>query len=124
MNVRSAILIPAVLLFVSAPAWGDSMKFTHQNSPNAIHFLDNSPKKGHSDLFFLSGFNKDNGNHYGFFKSKQGRFELYNPGGQSDVPTQDPTATPEPASLSLLLVGMLGLGALATRRNPSAVAAQ
>jgi PEP-CTERM motif len=124
MKLKSAIIISAVLLFVSSPAWGDSMKFEHKNSPDAIHFLDNSPKTGHSDIFFLSGFNKDNGNHYGFFKSKQGRFKLYNPGGQSDVPAQDPTSTPEPASLSLLLVGMIGIGAFAMRRNPSAVAAQ
>ncbi len=124
MNLRSAIIVSALLLFVTAPAWGDSMKFKPRNSPNAIHFLDNSPKTGHSDLFFLSGFNKDNGNHYGFFKSKQGRFKLYNPGGQSDAPAQDPTATPEPASLALLLVGMLGIGAFAMRRNVSFVAAQ
>lgn len=125
MNLRSVIIVSAVLLFVSSPAWGDSMKFHNKNSPDTIHFLDNSPKSGHSDIFFLSGFNKHNdGNHYGFFKSKPGRFKLYNPGGESDVPAQDPTATPEPASLSLLLVGMIGLGALAMRRNLSIVAAQ
>jgi hypothetical protein len=100
------------------------MKFTQKNSPNAIHFLNNSPKTGHSDIFFLSGFNKDHGKHYGFFKPKQGRFKLYTPGGQSDVPAQDPTSTPEPAAVSLLLVGMMGIGAFARRRNASVVAAQ
>ena len=124
MNLRSAIIISALLLFVSAPAWGDSMKFTQKNSPNAIHFLDNSPQAGHSDIFFLSGFNKDHGKHYGFFKPKQGRFKLYTPGGQSDVPAQDPTSTPEPAAVSLLLVGIMGIGAFARRRNASVVAAQ
>ena len=124
MNLRSAIIVSAVLLFVSAPAWGDSMKSTPKYSPNTVHFTDNSSKSGHSDIFFLKGFKKDKDNHSDFFKSKKGVFTLFVPSGESDTPKQDPTATPEPASLSLLLVGLIAVGAFTMRRNLSAVGAQ
>ena len=124
MNLKSVFIISAVLLFVSAPAWGDSMKFSQKGSPAVMHFTDDSSKSGHSDILFLNGSNKDKGHHYGFFNSNQNRFHLDVEGQQSDEPVQDPTSTPEPTSLSLLIVGLLSVGALATRRNLSTVAAQ
>jgi hypothetical protein len=130
MNLRSAIIISAVLLFVSAPAWGDSLKFKHDASPNAIRFTNDAPKSGHSDIKFLSGFNSENnGNHFGFFKSRQGRCILNPPSGKSDSPSVpggggDPVSTAEPTSLLLLLIGLIGFGALVVRRNPSMVGAQ
>jgi hypothetical protein len=129
MNLRSATIISAVLLFVSAPAWGDSMKF--KPGPNsAIHFFENSDKFAHSDFKFLGGFKPQNfDNHSSFFNFKEDRFVLVLPFWNWDCPSDpsdpkggqsnDPVSTPEPATASLLLVGLLGAGAFAYRRSLS-----
>jgi hypothetical protein len=132
MNLRSVFIFSGALLFLSAPAWGDSLKHKSEGpSASVIHFNQGS-NHSHSNIKFLGGFKSDDSKkHNGFFNIKNGHFVLHVPSGHdeessgsNDVQSSDPVSTPEPAALSLLLVGFVGLAALAYRRVPSPVVAQ
>jgi hypothetical protein len=129
MNLRSTLILSAALLFLSAPAWGDSFKVKGLPSVNAVYFHDGT-LKSHSNIKFLGGFKSEDSKHFGFFNIKKGTFKLHVPSGSVDENPKDdnnqnpgdPVSTPEPAVLSLLLIGFLGLGAFALRRTPTTVA--
>jgi hypothetical protein len=130
MNLRSTLILSAALLFLSAPAWGDSFKVKGLPSVNAVYFHDGTLKT-HSNIKFLGGFKSEDSKHFGFFKIKKGTFKLHVPSGSvdefpkgDDNQNPDPVNTPEPAVLSLLSIGILGLGAFALRRTPTTVAVQ
>lgn len=131
MNIRSAFIISTAILFLSAPAWGDSLKVKSSgNWPNAIHFDQSWHSYGHSNIKFLGGFKPESNKHTGVFNFKEDHFVLVvpggnfdQPGGWNDCPTPDPVSTPEPAALSMLLVGFVALGAFAFRRSPFLVGA-
>lgn len=94
MNLKSTLIVSAALLFVSAPAWADSVKPDASTSSSASSF-------SRSDIKRLGGF-KTQGQ-----RLIQGDVE---PDGDSDDPA---VPTPEPGSRTLLFTGLLCVGALA-----------
>jgi hypothetical protein len=122
MNLKSTILISAALLSISAPAWGDSVKF----KPSSENQKWNPSQSENPDLQTLGGFKNHDKKHEGpllgfkeghllhiFFGHSAG----YNDGNKANDPGSDPVGTPEPASLTLLAVGLVGLGAKVYRRK-------
>jgi hypothetical protein len=103
MNLKATLIVSAALLFVSAPAWADSVK-SNPSTAAASSF-------SRSDIKRLGGFKSQDG------RLLQGDVE---PDGDSDDPT---VATPEPGAMPLLLTGLLCVaalgGAFAYRRNES-----
>lgn len=131
MSLRSAFIISTAILFLSVPAWGDSMKFkSGGDSADAIHFHPSWHTSSHSNIKFLGGFKTESNKHDGFFKFHEGHFVLVVPSeggdwqGSNNGSNSDPISTPEPAALSLLLAGFVALGAFTYRRNPSLVGAR
>ncbi len=105
MNLKATIIVSAALLFVSAPAWADSVKSNPSTAATSSF--------SRSDIKRLGGFKTQDG------RLLQGDVE---PDGDSDDPT---VATPEPGAMPLLLTGLLCVaalaGAFAYRRNESLV---
>lgn len=121
MKVKYALIISTAILFLSAPAWGDSIR-----GNSAIHVNQSWHSFGHSNIASLGGFKSQSHKHTSVFKFKEDHFVLVVPGSvKNDVPvTNDPVSTPEPGALSLLLVGFVAFGAFAFRRVPSLVGAR
>jgi hypothetical protein len=113
MNLKSTLIVSAALLFVSAPAWADSVK-----SNGSMAASSHSSSFSRSDIKRLGGF-----------KTQDGR--LVQMSGDDVVPDGDAddskVSTPEPGSLGLLFTGLLCIGALtgafAYRRNHSVASA-
>ena len=109
MNLKSTLVLSAALLFVTAPAWADSVK---SKTP---------------DLASSSSFSRSDIKRLGGFKTQDGR--LVQMSGDDVVPDGDAddstVSAPEPGSLGLLFTGLLCVGALgfAYRRNHSAATA-
>lgn len=129
MKLKSTLLVAATLMFASAPAWADSVKFHPETSSDSFQCLDHS-SKSNPDVQGLGGFNNQNKSHDDFLLGfKEGHlihiFFGQNSGTQGDPDKggSDPVGTPEPASVTLLLVGLLGVGSLAYRRHQSVVSA-
>lgn len=114
MNLKSTLIVSAALLFVSAPAWADSMTF--KTADLAVSSRASSFSR--SDIKRLGGF-----------KTQDGR--LVQMSGDDVVPDGDAddstVSAPEPGSLRLLFTGLLCIGALtgafAYRRNHSVASA-
>lgn len=120
MKLKYAFIISAAILFLSAPAWGDSI------NSNSIHVNQSWHSFGHSNIVTLGGFKNKSDKHESVFKFKEDHFVLVVPNtGKNDDPnTNNPSPTPEPGTLSLLLVGFVAAGAFAFRRVPSQVGAR
>lgn len=120
MKLKYAFIISTAVLFLSAPAWGDSIK------SNSIHVNQSWHSFGHSNIVTLGGFKTNSDKHASVFKFKEDHFVLVVPNtGKNDTPTtNDPVSTPEPGALSLLLVGFVAITAFGFRRVPSLVGAR
>jgi hypothetical protein len=105
MNLKSTLIVSAALLFVSAPAWADSVKTTGSSAASSF---------SRSDIKRLGGF-----------KAHDSRLLDVEPDGDSDDGPS--VSAPEPGSLGLLFTGLLCIGALAGavayRRNQSVASA-
>jgi Na+(H+)/acetate symporter ActP len=106
MNLKSTLVVSAALLFVSAPAWADSVATSAASSRT-------------------SSFSRSDIKRLGGFKTQDGRLVDVEPDGDADDATM--VSTPEPGSLGLLFTGLLCIGALtgalANRRNHSVASA-
>jgi hypothetical protein len=120
MKLKYAFIVSAAILFLSAPAWGDSIK------GKSIHGNESWHSFGHSNIVTLGGFKNKSDKHESVFKFKEDHFVLVvHNTGKNDAPTtNDPSPTPEPGALSLLLVGLVAIGTLGFRRVPSLVGAR
>ena len=113
MNLKSTIVLSAALLFVTAPAWADSV---------------NSKTTDLAASSRTSSFSRSDIKRLGGFKTQDGRLGQMSgddvvPDGDADDST---VSAPEPGSLALLFTGLLCVGALGTlayRRNNSAATA-
>lgn len=113
MKLKYAFIISTAILFLSAPAWGDSIK------SNSIHVNQSWHSFGHSNIVTLGGFKTKSDKHESVFKFKEDHFVLV---VKNDAPTtNDPVSTPEPGALSLLLAGFVTIAAFGFRRIPSLV---
>jgi hypothetical protein len=116
MKLTCAFIISAAILFLSAPAWGDSIK-----SNSVIHVSEGFHGLGKFNIVSLGGFKFQDDKHVNIFKFKEDHFVLiFKHEGNNDAPVP----TPEPSALSLLLVGSIVFGAFAFRRVPSLVGAR
>jgi hypothetical protein len=125
MNLKSTILLSAALLSISAPAWADSVKF----KPSSESQKWNSSQPANPDLKTLGGFKNDDQKHDGLlFGFKEGHFlHIFfghsagytdgDKGGNNNNGSDAPVGTPEPASLTLLTLGLVGLGVKVYRRK-------
>src|ERR1700680_3489377 len=91
MNLKSTLIVSAALLFVTAPAWADSMKTTASTAASSF---------SSSDIKRLGGF-----------KTQDSRLLDVEPDGDADDASA--ISAPEPGSLGLLFTGLLCIGALA-----------
>jgi len=113
MNLKSTLVLSAALLFVTAPAWADSVKSKTTDLAASSR---------------ASSFSRSDAKRLGGFKTQDGR--LVQMSGDDVVPDGDAddstVSAPEPGSLALLFTGLLCVGALGTlayRRNNSAATA-
>jgi hypothetical protein len=109
MNLKSTLIVFAALLFISAPAWADSVK----SETADVAASSRTSSFSRSDIKRLGGF-----------KTQDGRLMDVEPDGDAD---DSMVSAPEPGSLGLLFTGLLCVGALAGaftyRRNQSLASA-
>jgi hypothetical protein len=108
MNLKSTLIVSAALLFISAPAWADSVK---SQTPD---LATSSRTFSRSDIKRLGGF-KTQGGHLVQMSDDDAV-----PDGDAD--DSSTVSAPEPGSMALLVTGLLCVGVLtgvfAYRRNP------
>ncbi len=127
MKIKSILFFAATVCFASSPAWGDSLKFQPTPSENFnIVRSEDAPRFGHFGANFFPGFQAGQPkNSLLILKEGHSIFVFFNSDGphgpKRDAPRRDPIGTPEPASITLLFAGLLGVAAL-IRRRPSALA--
>lgn len=140
MNVKSTLILTSGLLFLSVPAWGDSME-SKQTPDSAtsivVNISNNWSRVGQSDVRDRGGFHiEDRGwewrwewDRYRDRHRDRDHFDSDDfpptsngptpsgptPGG----PSSNPVGTPEPGSLALLLSGLFCVGSLFYRRHQS-----
>jgi len=144
MNVRSTLILTSGLLFLSVPAWGDSMESrqTPDSDTSIIGNISNNwPRVGQSDVRLRGGFDIEGSEHreHRHFDEDRGwewRWDWDRDHFDSDDfpptsngptpsgptpggPSSNPVGTPEPGSLALLFSGLFCVGSLFYRRNQS-----
>jgi hypothetical protein len=116
VKLKYALVMSAAILFLSAPAWGDSIK-----GNSLIHVNEGFHSFGKFNIVSLGGFKLQDDKHVNIFKFREDRFKLT---FRHDRDNDAPVPTPEPGALSLLLAGSIAFGAFAFRRVPSLVGAR
>ena len=147
MNVKSTLILTSGLLFLSVPAWGDSMKSRQTPDSDTSTIVNTSndwsrvgQSDGGADVRDRSGFNTEGSKHREHRRLDEDRdrhphrdrdrdhfdsddFPPTSNGPTLSGPTpggpSNPVGTPEPGSLALLLSGLFCIASLFYRRNQS-----
>jgi hypothetical protein len=148
MNVKSTLILTSGLLFLSVPAWGDSMESRQAPEPDTsiiVNISNDWSRVGQSDVKDRGGFDIEGSEHreHRHFDHDGGwdwdwdrhrdrdrdHFDSDDfpptsngptPSGPTPGgPSSNPVGTPEPGSLALLLSGLFCVGSLFYRRNQS-----
>ena len=130
MHIKLTMLVAVVLLCVSGSARGDSLKSKPETK--AIHFTaashdsdDDADVKSVSTQFKTTEHNNKHVLHFGENKAVKvvslGATSTSPATGDGDGDSDDPATTPEPASIVLLAIGLVGVGLFVVRRNVSLV---
>jgi hypothetical protein len=140
MNVKSTLILTSGLLFLSVPAWGDSMKSrqTPDSDTSAIVNTSNDWSRvgqsdGGADVRDRGGFDTEGSRHRKHRRSDEDRdrhrdrdrdrhhfdSDDFPPTSNGPTPSgltpggpSNPVGTPEPGSLALLLSGLFCVGSL------------
>ena len=147
MNVKPTLILTSGLLFLSVPAWGDSMK-SRQTADSDTSTLVNTSNDwsrvgqsdGGADVRDRGGFNTEGSKHRErrrFDEDRDRRRDRDHdrhhfdsddfpptsngptPSGPTPGGPSNPVGTPEPGSLALLLSGLFCVGTLFYKRNQS-----
>jgi hypothetical protein len=130
MYIKLTMLFAVVLLCVSGSAWGDSFKSKPESK--AIQFTSAShDSDGDVDVkavgkqFKTTEHNNKHVLHFGENKGVKvvslGATSTSSATGDGDGDGDDPATTPEPASIVLLAIGLVGVGLFVARRSVSLV---
>jgi hypothetical protein len=143
MNVKSTLILTSGLLFLSVPAWGDSMKSRQAPDSDTSTIVNTSndwSRVGQSDVRDRGGFDIEGSGHRKHRRFDEDRdrhrhrdrdrdhfdsddFPPTSNGPTPSGPTpggpSNPVGTPEPGSLALLLSGLFCVGTLFYKRNQS-----
>jgi hypothetical protein len=137
MNVKPTLILTSGLLFLSVPAWGDSMKSRQTPDSETSTIVNTSndwSRVGQSDVRDRGGFDIEGSKHRERHRHRdrdrdRNHFDSDDFPPTSNVPTpsgltpggpsSNPVGTPEPGSLALLLSGLFCVGSLFYRRNQS-----
>jgi len=143
MNVKSTLILTSGLLFVSMPAWGDSMESRQKPDSDTFVIVNNSndwSRVGQCDVRDRGGFDIEGSKHWRHRHFDEDRdrhrgrdrdrhhfdsddFPPTSNGPTTSGPTpggpSNPVGTPEPGSLALLLSGLFCVGTVFYRRNQS-----
>jgi hypothetical protein len=143
MNVKPTLILASGLLFLSVPAWGDSMKSRQTPDSDTSTIVNTSndwSRVGQSDGRDRGGFDTEGSKHRGHRRFDEDRdrhrdrdrdrhhfdsddFPPTSNGPTPSGPTpggpSNPVGTPEPGSLALLLSGLFCVGTLFYKRNQS-----
>lgn len=130
MHTKLTMLFAVVMLCVAGSAWGDSLK--SQPETKTLHFTAASHNFVHdADVKSIAGqfktteHNNKHVLHFGENKAIKvvslGATSTSATTGDGDGDSDDPATTPEPASIVLLAIGLVGAGLAVVRRNVSLV---
>jgi len=148
MNVKSTLILTSGLLFLSVPAWGDSMESRQAPEPDTsiiVNISNDWSRVGQSDVKDRGGFDIEGSEHRehrhfdhdgGWDWDRHRRRDRDRDHFDSDDfpptsngptpsgptpggPSSNPVGTPEPGSMALLLSGLFCVGSLFYRRNQS-----
>lgn len=140
MNVKPTLILTSGLLFLSVPAWGDSMKSRQTPDSDTSTIVNTSndwsrvgQNEGGADVRDRGGFDTEGSKHRGHRHSDEDRdrhrhrdrdrdrdhfdsddfpptFKGPTPSGPTSGGPSNPVGTPEPGSLALLVSGLICLG--------------
>jgi hypothetical protein len=143
MNVKPTLILTGGLLFLSVPAWGDSIKSRQTPDSDTSTIVNTSndwSRVGQSDVGDRGGFHIEGSKHRGHRRFDEDRdrhrdrdhdrhhfdSDDFPPTSNGPTPSgltpggpSNPVGTPEPGSLALLLSGLFCVGSLFYRRNQS-----
>jgi hypothetical protein len=130
MYIKLTMLFAVVVLCVSGSAWGDSLKAKPETK--AMHFTSASHDadadvdvKSVAHQFKTTEHNNKHVLHFGENKAVKVvslvATSTSPTTGDGDGDGDDPATTPEPASIVLLAIGLVGVGLFVARRSVSLV---